>query len=175
MATDKIQLKYEISRAASIEACRMQSSLWPSAAGGATAFAISAIATVLDRADSVTNSQYANSILLCLVVGMLFFVVLALINWFVIIPIDAGRFHRQNPLWFGDVELAQDQDGIEFRTSRSTTRHPWSDFRGFKENGKTFLICLSKSVAYPIPKKGLSPEIIEDMRQQWVQRLTQLR
>jgi len=45
---------------------------------------------------------------------------------------------------------------------------------GFKENSKIFLLCLSKSVGYPIPKQGMPPETINAIRQRWGQKLKRL-
>ena len=170
-----MRFKYEIPRLALIEASRLQSGLRPAIMGGSILFVALAAMIVWNIRAQGTTFQYAYALLFPAFAGFVFFVGFALVNRFLFIPIRMAAFHRQNPAWFGEMEVAQDQEGIEFNSTRSTARYRWSDFRGFKENDKIFLLCLSKSVSFPIPKQGLSPETIEDIRRRWGQRLKRLR
>jgi hypothetical protein len=122
-----------------------------------------------------TTTQLAISWLWPLFVALLFFGGFALLNWFFLIPMRASAIYRHNPLLFGEMEIAEDEDGVELKGVRSTLRYRWSDFRGFKENDKIFLLCLSKSVGYPIPKQDLSPQTIQDIRERWSRKLKRLR
>jgi len=171
-----MQLKYDVSRAVLIEAYRLLSSSLKSAiAGGVVVFVPIAIAIFWNRPVPKAISQFASLMWFPLLAGLLYFAVLTLLFRFLILPIRASKLHRQNPLLFGEVELIEDEEGVEIKSARSVSRYRWSDFLGFRENERIFVLCLSKSVGYPIPKQGLTPETIQQIREQWGQKLKRLR
>src|SRR4051794_21394229 len=123
-----MRLAYDVSRAALIEASRQLRGLRPAAAAGAAMFIVAAVTTFWDAPAPNTISQHAYLVLFPVFVGLIFFVGFALLNWFVVIPMHIAAVHRQNPLLFGAMELALDQDGVELKNSHSITRYRWSDF-----------------------------------------------
>lgn len=167
-------MKYELSRATLIDGCRLQNGRSQAITSGAVIAVVMAATTLGDFPAPKTDAELAISILWPLFVALFFFAGFALLVWFFLIPMRASAAYRQNPLLFGEMELVEDEDGVELKGPRSTSRYRWSDFRGFKENDRIFLLCLSKSVGYPIPKQGLSPETIREIRQRWDQKLKRL-
>jgi hypothetical protein len=156
-----------------IEAARLQNGIAIAAWPAAVMFAVMAFTGPWDTAPK-TPALYAYLILFPVFGGLLFFVGISLFNWFIAIPLRTSSLHRQNPLFFGELELIEDADGVEFKGARSTARYRWSELRGFKESRKIFLLCLSKSVSYPIPKRGLSQQTIDHIRERWGQKLRRL-
>ena len=75
---------------------------------------------------------------------------------FVLLPLRAARVLRQNPQIFGTIELDADDVGISLKAPRSVTRYAWGDLRAFKETRKFFVITISKSAAFAVPKDDLT-------------------
>jgi hypothetical protein len=174
-AEKHMRIKYDVSKTALIEGCRLQNGRSQAIATAAIVAVVMAMTTLGDFPAPRTGLQLAISILWPLFVALVFFTGFALLFWFFLIPMRASAAYRQNPLLFGETELAEQENGVEIKGARSTLRYSWSDFRGFKENDKIFLLCLSKSVGYPIPKQGLSTETIQSIRESWGQKLKKLR
>ena len=76
--------------------------------------------------------------------GLGFGLAMSLVFRFLLLQYRVWRFHRQNPILFGEVELVLGNDGVEFTDSRSAARYSWTDVKGYKESGKGFLLRLSK-------------------------------
>jgi YcxB-like protein len=170
-----MRIKYDVSKTTLIEGYRLHSGRSQAITAGAVIAVVVAAKTLGDFPAPRTAAQLAISVSWLLFVALIFFAGFALLYWFLLIPIRASAAYRQNPLSFAEMELVEDEDGVELNSPRSTSRYRWSDFRGFKENDRIFLLCLSKSFAYPIPKLGLSPETIQQIRQRWDQKLKRLR
>jgi hypothetical protein len=168
------RLSYVLTQSAMTEAARLQNGLTAPAFAGAAMF-IAMLAPDLWDSPPATLGIFGHMLLAPVVVGLLFFVGFGLLSWFVTIPMRSAALVRQNPTLFGSMELIEDAEGVEFKGASSTTRLPWSEFRGFRENSKIFLLCLSKTVVYPIPKVDMKPEAIEQIRQRWLQRLKPLK
>jgi len=96
--------------------------------------------------------------------GLGFGLAMSLVFRFLLLQYRVWRFHRQNPILFGEVELVLGNDGVEFTDSRSAARYSWTDVKGYKESGKGFLLRLSKSFAFFIPKQNQSPAAIDEFR-----------
>lgn len=77
---------------------------------------------------------------------------------YILIPFRVALVHRQNPLLHRDLELFIDRHGVRMKGPRVDAKWEWPDLQGFKENMSTFLICVSRSVVYPVPKRVLSVE-----------------
>ena len=170
-----MQLKYDVSRTVLIEGYRLLSNtVKPAIAGGVAVFSIIAIAAFWTHPAPKSISQFASLVWLPLLSGLLDFAVVVLLVRFVVLPIRASKIHRQNPLLFGEVEIIDDEDGVEIKSARSISRYRWSDFLGIRESERIFLLCLSKSVGYPIPKHGLAAETILQIREQWGRKLKRL-
>lgn len=107
--------------------------------------------------------------------SLAFGTVMSLAFRFVLLPINVGRLHRQNPTLYRDIELIADAGGVSIKGPRSTANFPWPEFRGFKENARVFLISKSKSVFFTIPKRGLPADVVAAFRDVLGQRLTRLR
>jgi hypothetical protein len=109
-----------------------------------------------------------------------------------------GQIHSQNPHLFGEMELTTDEQGIKFKSPTGGSQWRWSDFQGFKENGQMFVLCINKSAdlaapekdiapeavrqfsdgpgaGFPVPKQGVSPELVQELRTHWSQNLKLLR
>jgi hypothetical protein len=169
-----MRLKYNVSRTVLTEGYRLNSSLRPAIIAGVTVFVVIAIVHLANGVVPKSASNFAFLTLFPFQAGFLVFVVYALVTYLTI-PIQAWILHRQNPLLFGEKELVVDQDTVEIKGARGIARYHWSDFLGFKENEKMFLLCLSKSAGLPIPKQGLAPETVQQIREQWGQKLKRLR
>jgi YcxB-like protein len=168
-----VRLAYVLTKSAMTDAARLQNGLAVPAVAGAIMFVVMLITGPWD-ASPKTPGIYAYLLLFPVFGGLLFFVGFGLLNWFITIPMRSSALVRQNPALFGDMELIEDAESVEIKGARSTTRLRWSEFRGFKENKNIFLLCLSKSVVYPIPKDGLTPEAMDAIRRRWLQRLKPL-
>jgi hypothetical protein len=168
-----VRLSYVLTKSAMTEAARLQNGLAMAAVTGAVMFAVMLFTGPWDTTPK-TAAVYAYLLLFPVFGGLLFCVGFGLLNWFLAIPMRSAALVRQNPTLFGRMELIEDAEGVELKGERSTTRLRWSEFRGFKENRKIFLLCLSKSAAYPVPKDGLAPEAIDEIRRRWLQRLKRL-
>jgi len=167
------RLSYVLTPSAMTEAARLQNGLAAPAWAGATVF-IMMLAPDLWDSPPATPGVFAHMLLSPACIGLFFFVGFGLLNWFVTVPLRSASLVRQNPAFFGNMELIEDAEGIEVKGQSSTTRLHWSQLRGLKENNKIFLLCLSKTIVYPIPKDGIAPEAIEQIRQRWLQRLKPL-
>ena len=95
-------------------------------------------------------SQFVSPLLLGL------FLTLAL--RFILVPWRVARHHSQNPLFYRDLELFIDNTGIRVKGPRTDAKWEWTDLRGFKEGTSIFLICVSRSMHYVVPKRALSVE-----------------
>lgn len=91
-------------------------------------------------------------------------VILACFWWAVVIPVLARRFQRQNSKLYPAGDMTLDAEGIQFVSPIGTARLGWSDFQGFRENRKLFLLEASRSVGIPISKIPLRPEQIDQVR-----------
>jgi hypothetical protein len=94
---------------------------------------------------------------------------------FLLLPMQVRRLHRQNPLFYGDMELVADAEGIAVKGPRSTTSFAWPDLRGFKEDSRVFLICVSKSVGFPVPKRDVPADTVAGLRALLDERLRRLK
>jgi hypothetical protein len=101
-------------------------------------------------------------------------IIMPLAMLLIVQPIQMWQLRRQNPFLFGGMELNTDENGVEIRGPRSTSRWNWSDLRGFKENGQIFLLCISKSCGVAIPKQGMSPEVVDEFRDHWSQKIKRI-
>jgi len=95
--------------------------------------------------------------------ALAFGVLFSLAYWAILLPFRAWLIHRQNPLLYGEMTLVADRDGIELAGPRSTTRFSWPDLRGLKENNAVFVVCLSRSAGFYIPKRGMAQNDTEEL------------
>lgn len=107
--------------------------------------------------------------------GLCFGLVMSALLWGVLYPYRAWVVRRQNPALFDWTELATDDRGVEFKTSRGAMRYGWSDFRGYREGKIVFSLCLSKSAGFTVPKGHMSPEVIGQFRDELDRKLKRLR
>jgi len=107
--------------------------------------------------------------------GLCFGLVMSVCLWSAIYPYRTWIVHRQNPTLFGKTTLVTDAHGVEFTTARGGNRFAWSDFRGYREGKTVFSLCLSKSAGFTLPKKDLTPEALQEFRDELNRALRRLR
>lgn len=84
--------------------------------------------------------------------------------WAVVVPIRASYFGRQNKKLYPANTATFDVDGVTFDNSIGSSRLSWDDMRGFRENRALFLLEVSRSMGFPIPKAGMSEEQLLELR-----------
>jgi hypothetical protein len=169
-----MQFRYELNKAALIQGARLQTGVTQAATFGAIIFTVFFVTNLSELIDRYEGSTLAEAILLwglvCAACGTAF----ALAMVYVLVPMRVASVYRQNPTLYGAMELSEDDEGVAIQGPRMLSRFAWSDFRGFKENGKIFLLCLSKSIGHAVPKQDLSDETIRQFRSKLEQKLPRL-
>jgi len=107
--------------------------------------------------------------------SLVFGLSMALAFRFLLLPFNIWRLHRQNPMMYGDMELIAEAEGIEVKSARSTVKFAWHELRGFKENDAVFLLSISKSVGFPVPKRDVPADTVTGLRALLEERLTRLK
>ncbi|MGJ4950767.1 YcxB family protein [Bradyrhizobium sp. HKCCYLS20291] len=169
-----MQLRYQLDKAALVQGARLQNGDGQAIVFGTVLFAVFAVTQLLELFDKYQGTTLAVAALLWLLFCAVAGLAAAALTIFVMIPIRAGSLYRQNPILYGAMELREDDDGIEIRGPRMTSRFAWSDFRGFKENKAIFLLCLSKSIGQPVTKQEMSDDIIRAFRSRLEQKMRRL-
>jgi hypothetical protein len=111
---------------------------------------------------------------LCALGGLAFGVATTGMSWLVFLPMRVHTLYRQNPQLFGDTVLTTDPEGVEIAAPRAISRFSWGEFRGFKENGRVLLLCLSRSVSFAVAKAGMPTADVEALRIELASRLKRL-
>jgi len=101
--------------------------------------------------------------------GML--LVLTLILW----PVQVGRLHRQNPLVFGQMELEADDARFAVTGPRGSSAYAWRELHGYRETPAVFVVALSKSMHFAIPKAGMAAGTVDELRAVLAANLRRLR
>ncbi|XUM20295.1 YcxB family protein [Bradyrhizobium oligotrophicum S58] len=169
-----MQIRYEITSEELVRGARLQNGDGQAIVFGVGLFTVFTVTSLPDFFDKYAGPTLVIVSLLWLLFCAAAGLAAAALTIFVMIPLRARSIHRQNPMLYGAMELTTDQDGIEIKGPRMTSRFAWSDFRGFKDDGRIFLLCLSKSVGQTIPKRGMSDEVIREFRALLEQKLRRL-
>jgi hypothetical protein len=103
--------------------------------------------------------------------GAAFGVAMTLMLWLIILPWRMWTFQRQNPMFFGEMELSADTDGLEVKGPRVTAKYHWRDFSRIRESKSQFRLILSRSAGLSIPKSDLPPEALSEIRSDWSDRI----
>ncbi|MGJ4887168.1 YcxB family protein [Bradyrhizobium sp. HKCCYLRH3099] len=169
-----MQFRYELSKAALVQGARLQNGDGQAIVFGGGLFTVFTVTSLPDFFNKYEGRTLATVVLLWLLFCAIAGLTVAALTTFVLIPMRAGSLYRQNPMLYGAMAIAADDEGITITGPRMTSRLAWSDLRGFKENGKIFLLCLSKSVGHTIPKQDLSDQTIREFRALLEQKLRRL-
>ncbi len=169
-----MQFRYELNRAALVQGARLQNGNGQAIVFGTLLFTVFAVTQLLELFDKYEGRTLAVAALLWLLFCAVAGLAAAALTTFVMIPIRTGSLYRQNPMLYGAMELREDDDGVEIKGPRMTSRFAWSDFRGFKENRAIFLLCLSKSIGHAISKQDMPEETIRAFRTRLEQKLRRL-
>jgi hypothetical protein len=151
-----MHLSYSLNRDDLVRASRLQMNFWQ------YLFVVCIIACAWTFVSVVGNGipiTFSADFLMPQVVAPLFLgLFLTLGVRYILIPWRIALLHRQNPLLYRDLELFIDEQGVRVKGPRVDAKWEWSDVRGLKENMTTFLLCVSRSLQYPVPKRALSIE-----------------
>lgn len=79
-------------------------------------------------------------------------------------PGAGSAFPAANSKLYPAGDMTLDAEGIQLVSPIGTARLGWSDFQGFRETRKLFLLEASRSVGIPISKIPLRPEQIDQVR-----------
>ena len=71
-------------------------------------------------------------------------------------PWAVRRRYRQNPALYREISVELEDQGVQIRTPNTTSNWKWTELLGFRENREIFLLSLSNSVGYVLPKRVLS-------------------
>lgn len=149
-----MQLTYQVSRKILLQGSRLQTSfVGVGLAFGAVMAAISIESSIEDRSLLRSLGGIGQLLLFSVGTGLASGILFALGVWAILMPLKVWRIHLQNPLLYGEMRLTASEDGIELMGPRGASQFAWAEIRGFKENANVFVVCLSKSVGYPIPKR----------------------
>jgi hypothetical protein len=148
-----VQFAYTLSRQDLVGAHRLLARMWLLAAFvGVVFFVALAVRFVAGGAPIGSPRMLASAA----IGGVAFAAIAAFAHWFVFIPWRCWRLHRQLPLVYGRMDVNADEDGIQFSGPRQIGRYRWSDFRGFKENARVLVLCLSRNAGLPIPRQAIT-------------------
>ena len=149
-----MQLTYQVSRKTLLQGSRLQTDfIGIGLAFGEAMIAVPFVTSISDRSLMDTLIGWNRLLLLSVGLGLASGALFALGYWAILLPLKVRRMHQQNPLLYGETRLVADERGVELIGPRGTSKFAWQELRGFKENADVFVICLSRSVGYAIPKR----------------------
>ena len=84
---------------------------------------------------------------------------------FILVPRMCRKRFRENPLFYTGLTINLDEDGLRYNGRNTQSAWQWSDLVGYRENDNIFLLCLSKTFAYVVPKRLFPGPDAEKLRQ----------
>jgi hypothetical protein len=89
--------------------------------------------------------------------------------WFISIPFMMRRGKRKayanSKSFHGPISMDTDERGIRFKANGTESQTAWANFASFFEDDKSFVISQGNTIFQPIPKRLISAEQINELRE----------
>ncbi|HEY3767101.1 MAG TPA: YcxB family protein [Candidatus Angelobacter sp.] len=89
--------------------------------------------------------------------------------WFISLPFVMRRGQKKayanTKSFHGSLAIDADDNGVRIRANGIASQTDWSNFASFFEDDKSFAITQGNSIFHPVPKRFLSTEQVNELRE----------